>query len=429
MNSITAQSVTKRFNLGSQRPAYRNLSDWFSRETKPRKSARAESFLALDRVSFAMQPGEAVGIIGQNGAGKSTLLKVLSRILRPTSGRVELRGRIGSLLEVGTGFHPELNGYENIFLSASILGMRRKEIVRRLDEIVAFANIGEYLDQPVRYYSSGMYMRLAFAVAAHIEPEILLLDEVLAVGDAEFQKKCLSRIAQVRQNGQTVVFVSHNIPAVLRLCSRALLLERGRLVEDGSALDVTALYLRMRQPAAERRFPETLHAPGSRDAKLRAVRIRSRLGETLKLADIGSEFGIEMEFVVLRGGLVLFPALILNNEYGELLWSTDVSTKYHATPRSPGLYRVVAWIPAHLLAPGPLTVTAAMYSGWPYLEHFVEPNVISFEAIETGGGSRGLFQGYFGGLVRPWLEWSVEYDSSVSVDQKLTLGSGLNSER
>jgi lipopolysaccharide transport system ATP-binding protein len=356
-------------------------------------------------------------------------LKLLSRILRPTSGRIELRGRLGSLLEIGAGFHPELTGRENIFLNASILGMRHSEIVRKLDEIVDFADIGRYLDQPVKHYSSGMYMRLAFAVAAHIEPEILLLDEVLAVGDAEFQKKCMSRIAKLGQNGQTLLFVSHNIPAVLRLCTRALLFERGRLIEDGSARDVAARYLKMRRPAAERSFPETRYAPGGRDTRLRGVRVRSRAGETVKAVDIGSEFGIEMEFEVFTAGMILFPALSINTEYGELLKSTDVSTEHHARPRSPGRYRVVAWVPANLLAPGPLTVTAAMYSYRPYVEHFAEADVVSFEAIETDGGSRGQFPGYFGGVVRPWMEWSVDYDPPVGTDRTPALAPGNHLER
>ncbi len=388
MNTIAAYELTKRFKLG------------------PPDSS---GFLALDGLSFSTNPGEVVGIIGHNGAGKSTLLKILSRILRPTSGRVELRGRVGSLLEIGTGFHPELTGRENVFLSASILGMRHGEIVKKLDEIVAFADIGPHLDQPVKHYSSGMYMRLAFAVAAHVEPEILLLDEVLAVGDINFQKKCMERIAQVGTNGQTVLFVSHNIQAILRLCSRALLIERGRLVEDGTARDVTAVYLRMREPASERRFPNPLHAPGSHVTKLRGVRVRSRLGETLKMIDIGVEFGIEMEFDVLTKDLVLFPALVVNNAQGELFWSTDASTGYHARPRALGSYRVVAWVPANLLAPGPLTVTAAMYSHWPYKQHFHETDIVSFEATESAGGARGQFLGNFAEVVRPWLDWTVDH--------------------
>lgn len=420
MNTIAVHQLSKRFGLvdGS-----RTFSDLVSHAI--RRPATRESFLALDAVSFTAKPGEAIGIMGPNGAGKSTLLKVLSRILRPTSGRIELRGRVGSLLEIGAGFHPELTGRENIFLNGSILGMGRGEIVRKLDEIVDFAGIGRHLDQPVKHYSSGMYMRLAFAIAAHTEPEILLLDEVLAVGDAEFQKKCMARISKLGQNGETIIFVSHNIPALLHFCTRALLLEHGRLIEDGSPSDVAAAYLRMRQNGPERTFADERTAPGSKDARLRSVRLRSRNGETVQTADIGLELGIEMEFDVLTPGLTLFPALIINAEYGELFRSVDVSTEYHAKPRPAGLYRVVAWLPPNLLAPGPLTVTAALYSDWPYVEHFSQADVVSFQAVETEGGSRGRFHGHFGGVVRPWLEWTVEHDGSAGAP---AVASGLHAE-
>ncbi len=190
-------------------------------------------FWALRDVSFEVAPGEVVGVIGRNGAGKSTLLKLLSRITEPSEGRITLRGRVGSLLEVGTGFHPELTGRENIFLNGAILGMKRAEIRKRFDEIVAFAEVEKFLDTPVKHYSSGMYMRLAFSVAAHLEPEILLVDEVLAVGDASFQRKCLNKMESVSKHGRTVFFVSHNMPAITRLCPRAIMLDRGRVYQDG----------------------------------------------------------------------------------------------------------------------------------------------------------------------------------------------------
>jgi len=204
----------------------------------------AEDFWALRGVSFDVGRGEVVGIIGRNGAGKSTLLKILSRITRPTEGMVETRGRIGSLLEVGTGFHPELTGRENIFLNGAILGMRRAEILGKFDDIVAFSEIERFLDTPVKRYSSGMYTRLAFAVAAHLEPEILIVDEVLAVGDAQFQRKCLAKMGDVARGGRTVLFVSHNMTALSSLCQRALWLAEGRLVADGPAGEVVARYLR-----------------------------------------------------------------------------------------------------------------------------------------------------------------------------------------
>lgn len=242
MAAIVVENVSKKYRLvrsGDERLPYRTLRDelvrWASWPVRYLRgqTSRSEDFWALKDVSFEVQPGEVVGIIGRNGAGKSTLLKVLSRITKPTSGRVRLRGRVGSLLEVGTGFHPELTGRENIYLSGAVLGMRRAEIRRKFDEMVAFAEVEKFLETPVKRYSSGMYTRLAFAVAAHLEPEILLVDEVLAVGDAAFQKKCLGKMNEVAKGGRTVLFVSHNMNAVEELCGRVVLLRSGKLVRDG----------------------------------------------------------------------------------------------------------------------------------------------------------------------------------------------------
>jgi lipopolysaccharide transport system ATP-binding protein len=263
---IRVEGVSKRYNLGlGSRGGYRtvreSLTDIAGTSVRKLKSRLrsivgsapnrgsegivepTDEFWALSDVSFTVQPGEVVGIVGRNGAGKSTLLKILSRITEPTHGRVEMRGRVGSLLEVGTGFHPELSGRENIFLNGAILGMSRREIAAKFDEIVAFAEIDKFLDTPVKRYSSGMYVRLAFAVASHLEPEILVIDEVLAVGDSAFQKKCLGKMDQVRRDGRTVLFVSHNMTAVKSLCGRALLLEGGGVAHDGTVDEVVNRYL------------------------------------------------------------------------------------------------------------------------------------------------------------------------------------------
>ncbi len=415
MKTISVHGLTKEFKLGERRANYRTMRQWFSRG--PRKTVSpAAPFLALQDVSFDACSGEVLGIIGRNGAGKSTLLKILARILRPTAGRVELQGRVGSLLEVGSGFHGELTGRENIFLNAAILGMRHGEIVRKLDEIVDFAGVGQYLDQPVKNYSSGMYMRLAFSVAAHIEPEILLIDEVLAVGDAEFQKKCMQRIEQVGKDGQTVLFVSHNLQAVLRLCSRALLIEQGKLVEQGPVHEVAAAYLRVGGGnRGERRYPEGPYAPGDSVARLRSVRVRSRDGETLTAVELNQEFGIEMELQVENASLVLFPVLSVHNEWGtEVLWSTDVDTEWHGRPRPVGRFRMIAWVPANFMSAGPMTVTASVYSLAPRVEHFHEPDVVSFLAVESDGNAtaRGKFTGYIGSATRPKLEWSVDFEGA-----------------
>src|SRR5687767_8298244 len=251
--AIHIEGLSKQYRLGAQQTkGYRTLreslgealsSPWRRLRGRRQEGGEGDTFWALQDVSFDVQPGEVVGVIGRNGAGKSTLLKLLARITEPTSGRAELRGRVGSLLEVGTGFDRELSGRENIFLSGAILGMKMVEIRRKLDEIVAFAELAKFIDTPVKRYSSGMYMRLAFAVAAHLEPEILLVDEVLAVGDAGFQNKCLGKMDEARKQGRTVLFVTHNMAMIENLCPRTIFLSGGRVVEDGPTAHAISSYL------------------------------------------------------------------------------------------------------------------------------------------------------------------------------------------
>lgn len=250
MSVIKVQNLSKKYRLHHEAERYRSLREEimsaFRGLTINRKrtiSASDEDFWALQDVSFVVNQGDRVGIIGRNGAGKSTLLKILSRITEPTNGRVEITGRVSSLLEVGTGFHPELTGRENIFLNGAILGMRVEDIRRKFDQIVEFAEVERFLDTPVKRYSSGMYVRLAFAVAAHLEPDVLVVDEVLAVGDAQFQQKCLGRMEELSHTGRTILFVTHNMDAMLALCNRGLVLERGRAVFEGSPLDARQHYL------------------------------------------------------------------------------------------------------------------------------------------------------------------------------------------
>ena len=282
--AIRVENLSKTYRLGT-RSGYHRLSEALyglgraaaSLPGRLRRQTSAgggpsDDFRALKDVSFEVRRGEVVGIIGRNGAGKSTLLKILSRITEPTTGRVGLRGRVGSLLEVGTGFHPELTGRENISLNGAVLGMSRAEIRRRFDEIVAFAELEQFLDTPVKRYSSGMYVRLAFAVAAHLEPEILIVDEVLAVGDAQFQKKCLGKLGDVAKSGRTVLFVSHHLAAISTLCQRGVLLREGRVASVGDAHEVVQQYLAGARVTSER----TLQDRGDRrgDGRLRFVRCR-----------------------------------------------------------------------------------------------------------------------------------------------------------
>lgn len=411
MKTISVQELSKDFTLLGHRPDYRSVAEWFSFRRRPRPTVRPRTFRALDKVSFEARTGEVIGVIGRNGAGKSTLLKILSRILRPSTGSVELYGRVSSLLEVGSGFHVELTGRENIFLNGAILGMTRGEIQSKFDEIVAFSGVEEHLDEPVKHYSSGMYMRLAFAVAAHIDPEILLLDEVLAVGDADFQKKCLRKIEDVGKRGETVLFVSHNVQAVLKLCSRAIFLHHGKVIEDGPVKEVVATYLRMGGgQTGERFYDDELHAPGDEYVRLRSVRICSRSGETQPAIDISEEFGVEVVFHVLNGEMTLFPIIYINNEWGALFSTNDVSTEFHGRPRPAGLYKMTAWIPANLLGAGSLTVSVVCNSFRPYhTEHISDSDVVSFVAIETHEGARGHYPGYMSGQIRPLLHWDVEF--------------------
>src|SRR4051812_3656645 len=274
--AIRVENLGKRFRIGATQGVgrYRSLREDISElaSLSGRKQVRAErDFWALKDVSFEIKAGETVGIIGRNGAGKSTMLKVLARITPPTSGRGETVGRVGSLLEVGTGFHPELTGRENIMLAAAIMGMSRAEVQKRFDEIVEFADLAKFLETPVKRYSSGMYMRLAFSVAAHLEPEILLVDEVLAVGDAAFQKKCLGRMEELSGTGRTVLFVSHSMPSVLRLCRRVVLMDGGSVQLDGSPGSVIEEYLGHGGGAAERIWAAITDAPGDELVRLRSV--------------------------------------------------------------------------------------------------------------------------------------------------------------
>jgi lipopolysaccharide transport system ATP-binding protein len=291
--AIKVEGLGKRYRIGAQQRAYRTLREKLNETAmapfRAMKSltngngngngnghAKAETFWALKEISFEVRPGEVVGVIGRNGAGKSTLLKILSRITEPTEGYADITGRIASLLEVGTGFHPELSGRENIFLNGSILGMKRVEIRRKFDEMVAFAEIEKFIDTPVKHYSSGMYVRLAFAVAAHLDPEILLVDEVLAVGDAAFQKKCLGKMGDVAREGRTVLFVSHNMSAISSLCKRALLIRSGRLSEDGLAGDVASIYQSEAMGLESNEVSLVdMHHKGSGKAQFTAIDIRA----------------------------------------------------------------------------------------------------------------------------------------------------------
>jgi lipopolysaccharide transport system ATP-binding protein len=366
---------------------------------------------ALRDVSFEVERGQIVGIIGPNGAGKSTLLKVLSRITEPTAGRVEIHGRVGSLLEVGTGFHPELTGRENVYLSGTFLGMKKVEIDRKLDEILAFSEIEKFADTPVKHYSSGMYVRLAFGVAAHLEPEILIVDEVLAVGDAAFQRKCLSKMEDVRQHGRTVLFVSHNMSAVTRLCQRAILIAGGTIQQDGPAAQVTSSYLLSSlKTTAERTWSDPATAPGDEVVRLRGIRVRTTDGLTVEAADIRQPVGIEMTYDVLKPSYSLVPRYEIFNESGLCIFSTlQLEAEWRTRPRPIGRFVSTAWIPGNYLAEGTVLVSGQVFSPDPVKSHFHVSDLVAFQVVDSldGDSARRDWEGAMPGVVRPLLEWTT----------------------
>jgi lipopolysaccharide transport system ATP-binding protein len=415
---IRATNVAKQYQLGSSHNSFVTLRDTLSEVVRAplkrfRSNQNTETVMALRDVSFEVGAGEVLGIIGRNGAGKSTLLKILARITEPSSGRIDLYGRVVSLLEVGTGFHPELTGRENIYLNGAILGMARVEIQRKFDEIVAFSEIEEFIDTPVKRYSSGMYLRLAFAVAAHLDPEILLVDEVLAVGDARFQRKCLDKMESVHQSGRTVVFVSHNMPAVTRLCPRTILLENGTIAFDGPSHEAVGLYLGSGSSTNAARVWENIsEAPGNDIVRLAAVRVRSESGQLCETIDIRSPVGVEMEFEVLQGGHVLVPTFQFINMEGVCVFTAiDHDSEWRRRPRPQGRFVTTAWVPGNFFSEGTLIVGASIATFEPSRVHFRERDIVAFHVIDSleGNAARGDYAGPMPGIVRPMLNWTSQF--------------------
>lgn len=380
----------------------------------PDATADPNVLWALRNVSLEVKPGEVVGIIGRNGAGKSTLLKIMSKITPPARGRVEIHGRTSSLLEVGTGFHNELTGRENVYLNGTILGMRKKEVDSKFDEIVDFSGVEKFLDTPVKRYSSGMKVRLAFAVAAHLEPEILIIDEVLAVGDAAFQEKCLSKMQDVGSHGRTVFFVSHNMPAVTRLCERVVMLQQGQVIADGPSDKIVAQYLHEgTNTMAERYWTDVSEAPGGDIVRLNAVRIKDESGKTTASIDIRKTVGFEMTFEVLEDGYALLPHFNLLNDEGVCAFSTlDVSPDWRRKKRPKGRYTATAWVPGNFLSEGGLFVNAAMITTEPQtIRQFFVREAVSFQVVDRmeGDSARGDWAKELKGIVRPLLDWETDY--------------------
>ncbi len=415
MEIIKVENLSKKYVLNKKK-ANNTLRDVFTGIFRSAgKSDESERILwALRDINFSVKDGETVALVGNNGAGKSTLLKILSQIIKPTGGRAVLHGRVGSLLEVGTGFHQELSGRENIFLNGAVLGMKRVEIQKKFDEIVAFSEIEKFLETPVKFYSSGMYMRLAFAVAAHLEPEILMVDEVLAVGDLAFQRKCLNKMRDVSEHGRTVLFVSHNMQAVTRLCSRAIWIEDGEIKQDAPAKDVVSNYLNSQTETSSEKVWENLQAaPGNEIARLQRVRVFDGKNDKNSAFDIRRPVFVEMTYWVLQNEQILMPSFELYNEESMCVFtSNDLDENWRYKPRPKGIYKSTAQIPANFLAEGNFYISVSLATYEPLSVHFVERDVVAFLITDSldGDSARGDFGGHINGIVRPILQWKTEFE-------------------
>lgn len=374
----------------------------------------------LKDISFEVKHGEVIGIIGRNGAGKTTLLKVLTRITEPTEGWAELNGRVGSLLEVGTGFHPELTGRENIYLNGAILGMKKGEIERKFDEIVEFSGVEKFIDTPIKRYSSGMQVRLAFSVASHLEPEILLVDEVLAVGDYEFQKKCLGKMKDVGEGGRTVLFVSHNMGSISNLCSKTVWLDAGQVASLGNTHEVVSRYIESRaDTSGEVSWTDIETAPGNKNVRLRAVRIKSN-GVVTSDVLIDKEIIVEIDYWNLKQDALLYTSIQLRDKMNSVVFasvnwpSANLSEDVWARkPRPKGIYRSTCVIPANFLNSEYYSVDVGIADGRNEWQDIGGEGIISFIVHETGEMKKE-YSAKWAGVVRPKLAWSTVHLGETS---------------
>jgi lipopolysaccharide transport system ATP-binding protein len=424
MSIITARSLSKRYRLGSLNAATLRdeIQSWWERWRRGDNADaapacdREDDFWALRDVSFDIQEGDVVGIIGGNGAGKSTLLKVLSRITEPTSGEARIRGRVASLLEVGTGFHPELSGRENIFLNGTILGMSKGEVKAKFDEIVDFSGIEKFIDTPVKRYSSGMYVRLAFAVAAHLDPEIMIVDEVLAVGDGEFQKKCLGKMKSIHESGRTVLFVSHQLNMLTSLCTRGIVLKQGSVTFDG-AVDEAVLHY---QSASGRIGVAMLDVDaaggriGNDTARLHRAWVSTIDGEPCSSFSLDDSIAINIEYTIITpAGRTMIPNISICDEYGATIFFTLApATDQSSDINQPGRWTARCILPGNLMNTGTFNVGLAMTVLNPAEEiAFHEPHALAFHVSETFGAEaerrRSGWMGVWPGPLRPRCQWTV----------------------
>lgn len=399
---IKVENLSKRFTIGKKikpHSFFESISSFFNR-----KNSQNE-FWALKNINFEVKEGEVLGIIGANGAGKSTLLKILSHITPPTTGKIQIKGRVSSLLEVGTGFHPELTGRENIYLNGAILGMKKKEIQRKFDKIVDFAEISKFLDTPVKHYSSGMYVRLAFAVAAHLDPEILIVDEVLSVGDASFQKKCLRKMSTVGQN-QTVIFVSHNMVAIKSLCKRVILLDKGKIIMSGETNEVVNRYIDGGEIGTfERTWPDKKLALQNESLIITKVRVADQRGHLSKRIDTDTPFNVELYYQVKKNNSYIGMTLVFYDNENNCILSTinNHEKKWYGKPMMRGNYKSVCHIPKNFLNYGYFNLSLNIF-GHNFSDSAQKDEILNLEILD-GTQVRGDYYGGFSGHVRPLFDW------------------------
>ncbi|MBN2046826.1 MAG: ATP-binding cassette domain-containing protein [Anaerolineaceae bacterium] len=411
--AIRVEDIGKRYQLGSKIQAYQTLRDslpgLFQRKNK--EDNNVESLWALRHVSFDIQQGQVIGIIGRNGAGKSTLLKILSRVTEPTEGYAEIHGRVGSLLEVGTGFHPELTGRENIFLNGAILGMKRKEIEGKLDEIVDFAEVEKFIDTPIKRYSSGMQMRLAFAVAAHLEPEILVVDEVLAVGDAEFQRKCLGKMQDVSQEGRTVLFVSHNMSAILRLTQEAIVINKGQMVKRAPTQEAVDYYLSQGFAEEGVCYWHEDEVPDSSapfcPISMRVMNVGAEPTDSIRSVE---DVEVEVEYTLASAIKGLRVGIYLMSTQGEYIFTsfdTDAPEVFETLgTREAGKYVSRCLIPRNLLNEGRY-ILGMNASSYRVKRYFHDEHALVFNVDAAGAPGMQWVEKRLGAL-RPRLDWKIE---------------------
>lgn len=419
MSVIVAENISKKYIIDHKNlRSGSTIRDWFSEtgkrlfstQGKDSNTSSKEEFWALKDVNFKIENGDRVGIVGHNGAGKSTLLKVLSRITEPTTGHVSIKGRVASLLEVGTGFHPELTGRENIYLNGAVLGMTTHEIKKSFDAIVDFAGVERFLDTPVKRYSSGMYVRLGFAIAAHLEPEILIVDEVLAVGDAEFQKKSLGKMRDVSESGRTILFVSHNLTAVQSLCNKAFYFEKGQLLEQGDTTHIVSTYLsRVSRKSLEHEWDDLSKAPGNHQVRMKSLKLIPDYRDGLTHIDVRTPMKLSCEFWNYEDDAMLNLSIHLYAYTGECIF--NVGTK--AQRFSKGLVGAICDIPGNFLNDGSYVISIMVVKDTSEVLFNLE-EAITFDIQDYREGV--TWYGKWPGYIRPQLSFSISQTEPVPND-------------